>query len=102
MKKIKPLWGRVVVKPFDVTETDETFKNTRIIIAEEAKKKEQRAQMEGEFICAGGNAFEDWKDDALPKPGDRVMFDKYVGFHKKVDGVEYRIMNDTDIIAIVE
>lgn len=98
---IVPVWGRVVVRPFNVEETDETFKNSQIIIPKETKDKEQRAQMEGELVCVGGNAFEDWVGQK-PVPGDTVLFDKYVGFHKKVNGEIYRMINDSDIVAILE
>jgi len=101
---MKPVWGRLVVKPNDITETDETLKRGKEagFILPETKEKErlQHSQIEGELIAIGGNCFEDWQAP-IPQIGDRVIYDKYAGFIKALDGVEYRIISDTDILAIM-
>jgi chaperonin GroES len=101
---IKPVWGRLVVKPTDITETDEVLKRGKQFGFEipENKEKErmQHAQIEGELIAIGGNCFEDWIDP-IPKIGDTVIYDKYAGFIKQIGDQDYRIISDTDILAIV-
>lgn len=101
---MKPVWGRCVVKPVDIAETDETIKKAQAsgIIIPETKEKErlQYAQVEGELISVGGNCFDDWLEP-IPQVGDKVIFDKFAGFVKKTNGTEYRIISDTDILAIM-
>jgi len=101
---MRPVWGRCVVKPTDITETDETLrrsKNAGLILPENKEKERlQHGQIEGELIAVGGNCFDDWKG-TIPENGDTVIYDKYAGFIKEVNGTEYRIISDTDILAIV-
>ena len=101
---IKPVWGRCLVKPIDITETDEVLKRGKNFGFElpENREKErlQHSQIEGELVALGGNCFEDWQEP-LPKVGDKVIYDKYAGFIKSVDSMEYRIISDTDILAII-
>ena len=101
---ITPVWGRLVVKPNDITETDESLKRAKAFGFElpENKEKErlQHGQIEGELMAVGGNCFEDWKGK-IPEVGNTVIYDKFAGFIKAIDGIEYRIISDTDILAIV-
>ena len=101
---IKPVWGRVVVKPNDITETDEVLKRGKdfgLIMPENREKERlQHAQIEGEVIAIGGNCFDDWLEP-IPQVGDHVIYDKYAGFIKAIDNAEYRIIADTDILAII-
>jgi chaperonin GroES len=98
------VWGRLVVKPIDIAETDATLKSAKsagfILPNDKENERMQHAQIEGELIAVGGNCFDDWKPP-LPKIGDRVIYDKYAGFIKKVGGEDYRIISDTDILAIL-
>lgn len=100
---IKPVWGRLIVKPEDITETDEVLKRGKQFGFEipENREKErlQHGQIEGLLVAVGGNCFEDWKG-IIPQVGDTVIYDKYSGFIKDYEGVEYRIISDTDILAI--
>ena len=100
---IKPVWGRLVVKPNDITETDEVLKRGKDagFIIPESKEKErlQHGQVEGTLIAVGGNCFEDWREP-IPQVGDQVIYDKYAGFIKEINDQEYRIISDTDILAI--
>jgi co-chaperonin GroES (HSP10) len=93
----------VVVKPNDITETDETLKRGKdfgLIMPESRETKQlQNAQIEGEIVAIGGNCFDDW-EDPIPQVGDQVIYDKYAGFIKALNNEEYRIIADTDILAI--
>jgi co-chaperonin GroES (HSP10) len=92
------------VKPNDITETDEDLKRAKKFgfhLPDNAEKERlQHGQIEGELIAVGGNCFEDWKDP-IPKVGNTIVYDKYSGFIKDYKGVEYRIISDTDILAIL-
>lgn len=91
----------MVVKPLDIEEVSEGG----IVLAKSTVDNEQRKQIDAIFVSQGGNAFEGW-DGKTPKPGDKVVIDRYAGFHKTVtvngEQVEYRLMNDDQIIAINE
>lgn len=101
---LKPVWGRLIVLPNDIDETDEVLKRAKeagLIYAKgEEKERLQGAQIEGKLVAAGGNCFQDWCG-YIPKVGDTVIYDKYAGFIKEYEGKEYRIISDTDILAIV-
>lgn len=92
---IKPLADRVVIK---MAETEETTKSG-IILTGSAKEKPQVA----EVVAVGPGKV---KDGALVKPevkvGDKVLTNKYAGTEVKMDGVEYTILGEGDILAIVE
>jgi co-chaperonin GroES (HSP10) len=98
------VWGRLVVKPIDIAETDPTLKSAKAagFVLPNAKENErlQHSQVEGELVAVGGNCFDDWKAP-IPQVGDRVIYDKFAGFIKGIDGQDYRIISDTDILAIV-
>ncbi len=93
---IKPLADRVVIK---MTEAEETTKSG-IILAGSAKEKPQVAE-----IVAVGEGKYDENGKLIPmnvKVGDKVLTSKYAGTEVKVDGVEYTILRQDDILAIVE
>lgn len=101
---INPVWGRVIVKPDDIHDTDPLFKKAKsagIALPEAHLKKEQVRQVEGELIAIGGNAFESWKGE-IPQVGQRVIFDEYAGSNKTINGIKYQIINDDDIIGIIK
>ena len=88
---IKPLQDRVVIK---MVEAEETTKSG-IILAGTAKEKPQVA----EVVAVG----EGKKDVTMTvKVGDKVVVAKYAGTEVKLDGVEYSIVRQSDILAIVE
>ena len=92
---IKPLADRVVVK---MTEAEETTKSG-IILTGSAKEKPQVS----EVVAVGpGGIVEGNKVEMYVKPGDKVLTSKYSGTEVKVDGVEYTILRQDDILAIVE
>jgi len=92
---IKPLADRVVVK---AVEAEETTKSG-IILAGSAKEKPQIA----EVIEVGPGGLVDGKEVTMyVKKGDRVITSKYSGTEIKLDGIEYTIVRQSDILAVVE
>ena len=92
--KFRPLHDRVLVKVLD---SDEKTAGG-IIIPDTAKEKPQ----EGEVIAVGGGAKSD-DGKTMPmdvKVGDKVLFGKWSGTEVKIDGVEYSIMKESDIMGI--
>jgi len=103
MKTIQPVWGRVLVRPDDISETDPTFKAAKeagIYIPDDDLKKEQVKQIEGTIIAMGGNAFEQWLGQ-IPLVNDRIIYDLYAGTNILLDGQKHQIINDTDVIAVI-
>jgi len=94
--KIKPLGDRVLIKP---SEEKEKTKGG-IVLPDTAKEKPQ----EGEIVAVGeGRRTEDGKTIPLTlKVGDRVLYGKYSGTEITVDGEEYLIMREEDVLAIIE
>jgi len=93
--KLQPLHDRVLVKRLE--EQDE--KHGSIIIPDTAKEKPQ----EGKIVAVGtGRVTEDGKKLPLAvKEGDRILFGKYSGSEIKLDGTEYLIMKEEDVLGIV-
>ncbi|MDD2366768.1 MAG: co-chaperone GroES [Desulfuromonadaceae bacterium] len=93
---LRPLQDRIIVKRVE----EETKTAGGLFIPETAKEKPQR----GEIVAAGnGKKTEDGK--VLPldvKIGDIVLFGKYAGTEVKVDGEDYLMMREDDILAVVE
>jgi chaperonin GroES len=93
--KLNPLQDRVVVK---LVEAEETTKSG-IILTGAAKEKPQVA----EVVAVGPGIPEgDHKVVMEVKVGDKVITSKYAGTEVKMDGVEYTIVKQSDILAIVE
>ena len=94
--RIRPLHDRVVIK---VLESEQKTKGG-IIIPDTAKEK----PMEGEVVAVGsGLRNEDGKVIALDvKKGDRILFGKWAGTEVKIDGEEYLIMKESDIMGVIE
>ncbi|MFA6109972.1 MAG: co-chaperone GroES [Candidatus Latescibacterota bacterium] len=94
--KIKPLADRVLVKRL---EGEEEQKVGGIIIPDTAKEKPQEAQI----IAVGPGKVEEGKRVALEvKVGDKVLIGKYSGTEVKLDGEDYLIMREDDILAVVD
>ena len=92
---IKPLFDRVVIK---MVEAEETTKSG-IILAGNAKEKPQVAKV----VAVGPGGVVDGKEITMQvKAGDRVLISKYAGTEVKLDGQEYTILRQSDILAIVE
>ncbi len=98
---IDPIEYKVVVRP------EKAIERTKggIVLPEVVVEKDQHAAMQGILVAVSPFAFsyEEWPKSARkPQPGDRVMWARYSGIiHKGRDGIEYRVMNDKDIMAVL-
>ena len=93
--KLTPLADRVVLK---LAEAEETTKSGIILTA----KSQEKPQV-AEVIAVGPGGTVDGHDIVMTvKPGDKVITSKYSGTEVKVDDVEYTIVRQSDILAIVE
>ncbi|MDA3902695.1 MAG: co-chaperone GroES [Desulfuromusa sp.] len=94
---IRPLQDRIIVERVE----EETTTAGGIIIPDTVSKEKPQ---EGKIIAAGkGKVTPEGK--VLPldvKPGDRVLFGKYAGSEVKIDGTDYLIMREDDILGVVE
>lgn len=93
---IRPLYDRIVVKRVEEQET----KIGALYVPDTAKEKPQ----EGEVVAVGkGKRLEDGKLVPLDvQPGDRILFGKYSGSEIKLDGEEYLIMREDEVLGILE
>ncbi len=93
--KLVPLQDRVVVKMIEMEETTKSG----IILTGAAKEKPEVA----EIIEVGPGGMVDGKEVTMTvKKGDKVITSKYSGTQVKVDGEEYTIVRQSDILAVVE
>ena len=93
--KIKPLADRVVIK---MLEAEETTKGG-IILTSSAQEKPQVA----EIVAVGPGGVVDGEKVVMEvKVGDKVLISKYAGTEVKVDGVEYTILRQSDVLSIVD
>ena len=94
--KLRPLHDRILVKRVE----EETTTKGGIIIPDSAKEK----PAEGKVISVGnGKLGEDGKRMALDiKKGDRILFSKYGGTDVKIDGEEYLIMREDDVLGVID
>lgn len=95
--KITPVGHRVLIKPDKV---EETSKGGIIIATEMNKRLEQNAQVTGEVIALGAEAYREY-DEPWCKVGDKVYYQKYSGM-KLPNNEDYLIINDLDITGVVE
>ncbi len=94
--KLRPLQDRILVKRVE----EETTTKGGIIIPDTAKEK----PAEGVVTAVGiGRIGEDGKRIALEiKKGDKILFSKYGGTEIKIEGEEYLIMREDDVLGIIE
>jgi chaperonin GroES len=94
--RIKPLNDRILVKRL---EAEEKTKGG-IVLPETAKEKPK----EGEVIAVGpGKILESGKRQTLElKKGDKIIFESYAGTEIKMDGKEYLLMKEDDVLGIIE
>ncbi|HZF25465.1 MAG TPA: co-chaperone GroES [Steroidobacteraceae bacterium] len=94
--KIRPLHDRVIVKRLD----EERTSPGGIVIPDTATEK----PIQGKVIAVGkGKILEDGKVRPLDvKVGDKILFGKYSGTEVKVDGDDYLVMREEDVMAIIE
>lgn len=92
---LKPLSDRVILK---AVEAQETTKGGLILTAASKEKPEM-----AEVVAVGPGGVVDGKEVVMTvKVGDKVLTSKYSGTEVKVDGVEYTIVRQNDILAVVE
>ena len=93
--KIRPLCDRVVVKLLEVEETTKSG----IILTGAAKEKPTVAQI----VAVGpGGVVDGNKVEMYLNVGDKVLLSKYAGTEVKLDGEEYTILRQSDVLAVVE
>ena len=94
--QIKPLHDRVLVEPLDAEEKSAGG----IIIPDTAKEK----PMEGKIVAVGnGSKNDEGKVAPLDvKTGDRILYGKWSGTEVKVDGDDFLIMKESDIMGVIE
>lgn len=93
--QLKPLADRVIVKKLEAEEKT----SGGIVLPDTAKEKPQQ----GEILAVGPGKLDD-KSARQPmevKVGDKVLFAKYSGTEVKIDGIEYLILAERDILAVV-
>lgn len=92
---IRPLGDKVVIK---MVETEETTKSG-IVLPGSAKEKPQYA----EVVAVGPGGIVDGKDVKMEvKVGDKVLLSKYAGTEVKLDGCEYTILRQNEILAVLD
>jgi chaperonin GroES len=87
---IKPLADRVLIEPVEA----ETKTASGIIIPDNAKEKPQK----GKIVAAGKGTK---KNPVTVKVGDTVLYGKYAGTELKLEGKDYLIMRESDVLAII-
>ena len=94
-QKIRPVGDRVVVKPA----AKEEVTKSGIVIPDTAKERPQ----EGTVVAVGSGRLLDNGDRAVMdvREGDRILFAKYGGTEFKLDGEEYLVLKENDILAII-
>lgn len=93
--KLVPLGDRIVLKQLEAEETTKSG----IVLPGQNKEKPQQA----EVIAVGPGGMVDGKEIKMEvKAGDKVIYSKYAGTEVKLDGEEYIIVKQNDILAVVE
>ena len=93
--KVKPLGDRVVIKNVEAEETTKSG----LILTSAAKEKPQMA----EVISVGPGGLVDGKEVKMQvKAGQKVIYSKYAGTEVKIDGEDYVIFSERDVLAIIE
>jgi chaperonin GroES len=93
--KFRPLHDRVLVKRLDEQES----KHGSIIIPDSAKEKPQQAEV---IAVGNGKLLESGERCPMDvKPGDRILFGKYSGSDIKVDGDEYLVLREDEILGVL-
>ena len=93
--KLVPLGDKIVLKQLEAEETTKSG----IVLPGQAQEKPQQA----EVIAVGPGGMVDGKEVTMQvKPGDKVIYSKYAGNEVKLEGEEYIIVRQNDILAVVE
>lgn len=93
--KLRPLLDKVVIKKVEAQETT----STGILLPDSAKEKPEVSVI----VAVGPGGIVDGKEVVMTlKEGDKVITGKYTGTQVKLEGVEYTIVSQADILAVVE
>ncbi|HIT90061.1 MAG TPA: co-chaperone GroES [Candidatus Merdenecus merdavium] len=93
--KLVPLGDRIVLKQLEAEETTKSG----IVLTGQAQEKPQQA----EVVAVGPGGMVEGKEITMfVKPGDQVIYSKYAGTEVKLEGNEYIIVKQSDVLAIVE
>ncbi len=93
--KLRPLFDKVVLKRMEATETTKAG----ILLPGSAQEKPQMS----EIVAVGPGGLVDGKEVKMTlKVGEKVITGKYSGTEVKIDGVEYTVVSQSDILAVVE
>ena len=93
--KLRPLLDKVVLKKVEAQETTKTG----ILLPGSAQEKPQMS----EIVAVGPGGLVDGKEVTMTlKVGDKVIVGKYTGTEVKLDGVDYTVVSQSDILAVVE
>lgn len=95
---IEPLDLKVLVRP----DTAEEVTKGGIIIPDQTKDRNKFAVVKATLVESGSNAFKEWGLGNAPAAGSRILMAQYAGARVKgLDGQEYILMNDEDVLAII-
>lgn len=95
MTKVKPLGDKVFIKPIE----EKAQTKSGLYLPESAKEKPKEA----EILAVGEGKYVDGKLTPLSvKVGDKILTKQWGGDEVKIDGVEYKIITEDDILAIIE
>lgn len=95
-KKIRPLQDRLIVERLEGEEKTASG----LYIPDAAKEKPQQGKV---IACGKGRVLEDGSVRPLDlREGDRILFGKYSGTEIKIDGTEYLIMREDDVLGVLE
>lgn len=96
---IEPLDLKVLVRP----DTAEEVTKGGIIIPDQTKDRNKFAVVKATLVESGSNAFKEWGIGNSPAAGSRILMAQYAGARVKgLDGQDYVIMNDEDVLAIIK
>lgn len=104
---IEPVMHRILVKPYDITEADELYKNAKkfgIDLSAADKIDREQAAVDGGYVeKIGPTAFKDFNCECPIEAGDEIVFAKYAGknLEDPVTKQKFVAINDEDVIAII-
>ena len=101
-----PVLHRVLVKPRTLEEVDDVYKRAAKagidIPKTEQRRREEQAVEIGTVVAIGETAYKDYGASVIPEVGNLVYYAKYSGKPVKEGEVEYLLLNDEDIVAIIK
>ena len=97
---IQPIDRKVLVKP----ESFDEYTEGGIYIPDDSREREEMGHLKADLVAVGAQAFEDIENpDMRPSAGMKISIARYSGYLiKGKDGVNYRIINDTDVVAVLD